>query len=52
MSRILDVDFANNFLTQEREEESRLRQLLLSSPADFEIWLELIKQIEKYVKNI
>ena len=50
MSRILDVEFANTFLTQEREEETRLRNLLINSPADFDLWLELIKQIEKYVR--
>lgn len=52
MSRVLDVEFANSFMTQEREEESRLRTLLQSSPGDFDLWLELIKQIEKYVKFI
>ena len=49
MSRIIDVDFANTFLTQEREEETRLRSQLDSNPQDFDLWLELIKQIEKYV---
>lgn len=52
MAKILDIDFANTYMTQEREEEARLRELLQSSPSDFDLWLELIKQIEKYVKTI
>ena len=39
-------------MTQEREEEFRLRGLVISSPSDFDLWLELIKQIEKYVRTI
>jgi hypothetical protein len=50
MSRIVDVDFANSFMTQEREEEARLRTQVDANPQDFEMWLELIKQVEKYVK--
>jgi pre-mRNA-processing factor 39 len=52
MSRLLDVDFANSFQTQEREEEARLRRLLEVDVTDFETWLELIKQVEKYVRFI
>jgi len=51
MAKILEKDFANSFMTQEREEESRLRSQLQSSPYDFDLWLDLIKQIEKYVSS-
>lgn len=49
MKGYMTTDFAMTFQTQEREEEAKLRQILMHTPAEFDIWLELIKQIEKYV---
>ncbi|CAG9329093.1 unnamed protein product [Blepharisma stoltei] len=51
MTGFLAADFAMNFQTQEREDENKLRQILLYNPYDFDIWLELIKQVEKYKSN-
>lgn len=48
MTSVLSQDFANNFDTQEKLEEKRLRALIQSDPLDFDRWLDLIKHIEGY----
>jgi len=45
---IFSLDFAQSLETQEKQSESKLRQSLVYKPDDFEVWLELIKEVEKY----
>jgi pre-mRNA-processing factor 39 len=52
MSKLLGSDFANSFATVEKQEEQRLRAHLHDKPSDLEAWLDLIKQVEKFVRSM
>lgn len=49
-SALLGREFADSFETEEKQEEQRLRDYLYRHPEDFEVWLDLIKQVEKFVR--
>lgn len=49
MSRLLGSEFANSFTTVEKLEEQRLRAHLQENPSDLDAWLDLVKQVEKFV---
>jgi len=51
-SGLLGREFADSFETEEKQEEERLRDYLKRHPEDFEVWLDLIKQVEKFVRSI
>mmetsp|Transcript_7407 Transcript_7407/g.13814 ORF Transcript_7407/g.13814 Transcript_7407/m.13814 type:complete len:533 (+) Transcript_7407:2057-3655(+) len=48
MSRLLGTEFANSFVTVEKQEEQRLRTHLQEHPQDLDAWLDLVKQVEKF----
>jgi len=48
MTSVLSQDFANNFETQEKQDEKRLRALVQADPLLFDRWLDLIKHVEGY----
>ena len=49
---VLGLDFANNFETVEKQEESRLRSIIKENIFDFDAWQDLVKHIEGYVSFI